>query len=77
MNLKNLDRLSSEIPVTNVNVTTLLNNILKSYTSLKRGKNALALMEDSEKRDAYLRVASSRQMLKNFLTELYWDVSPI
>jgi len=28
-------------------------------------------MEDSEKRDAYLRVASSRQMLKFFLTELY------
>jgi len=38
---------------------------------LKRGKNALALMEDSEKRDAYLRVANSQQMLKSFLTELY------
>jgi len=41
---------------------------------LKRGKNALALMEDSEKRDAYLRVASSQQMLKSFLTELYWPI---
>ena len=38
---------------------------------LKRAENALALMEDLKKRDAYLRVASSQQMLKHFLTEVY------
>ena len=46
---------------------------LTVVTQMKRGKNALALMEDSEKRYAYLRVSfSSQQMLKHFLTELYY-----